>query len=53
MYPPVPVHQKPLPPYSSHFWEQGNDAGNLWCECNVCLGKDHTVPRPKWIGMTG
>ena len=53
VYPPVPLFQKPLPPHATHFWETENGSRSPWCECNFCLGYDHTVPRPKWINMAG
>lgn len=45
----LPVFQKPMyPPHTSWDLEKGTKA---WCECNVCLGRDHTMPRPKWLGL--
>jgi hypothetical protein len=44
----LPVFQKPTyPPHSSWDLEMGTKP---WCECNVCLGRDQTIPRPKWLG---
>jgi len=41
--------QKPLyPSHSSWDLEKGT---NPWCEFDVSFGRDHTISRPKWLGL--